>query len=104
QIRVLVGARIRGRIRLAVPARVVRDRPVAGAREGVRAHHHVAPYGREPVQQDNRVAVALGLAPEHDLAAPDLERTGPGSSRHGVTCKRKRFRYTARNNRWDGTE
>jgi hypothetical protein len=82
QVGVLVVGRGRGRVGLAVPARVVGHQPVSAAGEVARALEDVAARRRQPVQQDQRQAVAVDLAAQHDLAVRDrtgdLERCRPG--------------------------
>ena len=59
---VAVVVRVR-RVGLAVGARVVGDHAVAGALERARAHHHVAPGRRQPVQQHDRAAPSPASSP-----------------------------------------
>jgi hypothetical protein len=76
QVGVLVGRRVLGRSGLAVPAGVVGDHPVAAAGQELGPMDHVAAGGGEPVQQDDRRAVAELLAAERHGARIDVEGGG----------------------------
>ena len=76
EVRVVVGAALGGGVRLAVAARVVGHDPVSVRGQEARTHHHIPPRGSEPVEQNNRIALARLLPAEGRGTAVQLELEG----------------------------
>ena len=99
QVGVLVGARIRRGVGVAVPARVVGDHAVAGALQQPRAVHDVAARRRQPVREHER---RRGGAPRRPPRPPATRRPTActrlgqppthrsGSTRSRASCARAR--------------
>ena len=108
QVRVLVA---RPGLRLAVPARVVGDQPVAALHERPRPLDDVPPGGRQPVDQHDRRPLAERLALQRDAAGARQLPAAPRNSSppralgsHDALPKRAsaaRRRRAVPHRRWD---